>query len=611
MNEEIQEDSLNNTRNKNGTKKTLVRLGKYILKSRFRFIFIVLSNIISTSLTLLAPFILGLAITDLFEALVLSQSTGTPFVMTFDLLGNKILILLAIYLVSAIFKYIEQYLMAELSQRVTFDMRKDVNSKLNKLPLKYFDKNKKGEILSRATNDIEIISTTLTDFFSQFIASIVSVIGAIIMMIVISPALTLIAIILLPIIMLFTSFISKKSRKYFSNNQKNLGELNAHIEEMYTGQLVIKAFSQEEKAINTFEESNDKLYKSTLMSQFLSSIISPVIRFINRIGYVIIAIIGGIFVTQGRMSIGSIQAFINYSSSFGEPIAEASYIIGMLQSTIASSEKVFKFLDEEEQVKETSTPKPIKMSNEKVEFNNVKFGYSDDNIIMDNINISLNSGDKIAIVGPTGAGKTTLVNLLMRFYEVQSGSITIDGIPITDMSRRDLRSMFGMVLQDTWLFNGTIYDNIAYSKPDATYDEVIEAAKSAHIDHFIRTLPDGYNTIINEESSNISQGQKQLLTIARVILKNPYILILDEATSSIDTRTEIEIQKAMSKLMENRTSFVIAHRLSTIKDANLILVMKDGNIIEMGNHTDLLERGGFYEKLYKSQFDKTDLSYVV
>lgn len=611
MNEELGEDTLYNTEKIKDVKGTILKLADYILKSKIRFIVIVFSSIMSTAFSLMAPFILGLAITDLFEAVMLSQSTGVPFNMSFDLIGNKILILLAIYITSAIFKYLEQYLMAELSQNVTFDMRKDVNSKLNKLPLKYYDKNKKGDILSKATNDIEIIANTLQDFFTQFLTSVVSVVGAIIMMLIISPALTIVSIILLPIIMLFTSFISKKSRTYFSNNQKNLGQLNSHIEEMYTGQLVIKAFSQEEKAMNTFKESNEKLYKSNLMSQFLSGIISPVIRFINSIGYVIIAVIGGIFVTQGKMSIGSIQAFINYSSSFGEPLAEGSYIFGMMQSTIASSERVFDFLEEEQQIEETSTPKPLNLSNGKVEFNNVKFGYSNDKIIMEDINISLNAGDKIAIVGPTGAGKTTLVNLIMRFYEIQSGSITIDGIAITDMTRKDLRSMFGMVLQDTWLFNGTIYDNIAYSKPDATYDEVVEAAKSAHIDHFIRTLPEGYNTILNEDSSNISQGQKQLLTIARVMLKNPYILILDEATSNIDTRTEIEIQKAMSKLMENRTSFVIAHRLSTIKDAKLILVMKDGNIIEMGNHMDLLERGGFYEKLYKSQFDKTNLSDVV
>lgn len=620
MDENIKENNLepNNisyikTKNESvkSTKETVKRLSQYILKSKFRFIGIVLSTIISSSFNLIAPFILGLAITQLFDAIVESQRTGLPFSMSFDLLGNKILILLVIYIISAVFRYLEQYLMSELSQNVTLDMRKDINRKLYKLPLKYYDNNKKGDILSKATNDIEVVANTLQDFLTQFLSSIVSVTGAIIMMLIISPILTLVAIALLPLIMIFTSIISKKSGYYFFNNQKNLAKLNSHIEETYTGLILVKAFNQQENFINNFKVENTELYNSNLKSQFLSGIIPPVIRFFNNIGYVIIAVVGGIYVIQGKMPIGHIQAFINYSTMFGEPLAEGSYIFGMMQSTIASCKRVFHFLDEEEQVPDTITAKAINLPKGKIEFDNVKFGYSDDKILMENININFNAGDKIAIVGPTGAGKTTFINLLMRFYELQGGSISVDGVNIKDITRKDLRSMFGMVLQDTWLFNGTIYDNIAYAKPNATKEEVIKAAKLARIDYFIRTLPDGYNTVLNEESSNISQGQKQLLTIARVMLKDPSILILDEATSNIDTRTEIEIQKAMSKLMENRTSFVIAHRLSTIRDADLILVMKDGNIIEMGNHNNLIEQKGFYESLYNSQFENANLETAI
>ena len=589
------------------TKSTIKRLGSYILKRKLKFILILISAVMSSSFTLAAPYVMGRAITSLFTAIMYALDTGGDMGEVTVVLGFFTSILLALYVLSAIFKYKEQYIMASLAQEVTLDMRNDVSEKLNRLPLKYFDKNKKGDILSKATNDIEAVATALQEGLTQFLASIISAVGAVIMMLYISPILTLVSVISLPIIMMIAGLIGKKAKKYFSENQENLANLNSHIEEAYTGQVVVKAFSQEEKSIRAFKEANEKLYKSTLKSQFLTGISSPLVRFVNNIGYVIIAVGGGIFVTQGRLAIGSVQSFIIYSSLFGEPLAESAYLFGMMQSGVASSERVFKFLDEEDQEEDIAEPKTISNLKGKVEFRHVKFGYSDDKILMQDINMDLKSGQKVAIVGPTGAGKTTLVNLLMRFYEIQGGNILIDDVDTKEMSRKDLRSKFGMVLQDTWLFSGTIFDNIAYGKPDATKEEVVAAAKSARVDHFIRTLPEGYNTILNEESSNISQGQKQLLTIARVMLKNPSILILDEATSNIDTRTEIEIQRAMLKLMENKTSFVIAHRLSTIRDADLILVMKEGTIIEMGNHEKLIEEKGFYESLYNSQFENTDL----
>ena len=584
-------------------KKTLKRLARYIFKYKIRFWVIVASVIIGFLFMIWGPYIVGQGLTRLFDAVMESYQTGLPFTMDFSVLGDIMLLLLALFIFSAIFRFIGRRLMASLSQQISLDMRQDIAEKLNKLPLKYFDQHQKGQILSRATNDVEVVADTLQDFLIQLLNSVVTIIGALVMMLYISPMLTLVVVILFPLIMLFTSLISKKARKYFTANRQNIGELNGHIEETYSGQLVVKAYNMEESAINKFVIANEKLHKSTVRANFLAGIIPYVVGFINSVGYVIMAVVGAILIIQGRLPLGNMHAFLIYSAIFSDPLAEGSYIFGMMQSTIAASERVFEFLDEEEEVPDTSSPQIISNLQGKLAFNNLKFGYSDDNILMQNINVSLKQGDKVAIVGPTGAGKTTLVNLIMRFYDVLGGSITVDSVDIRDLTKADLRSLFGMVLQDTWLFNGTIAENIAYGKPDATREEVVQAAKAARVDHFIRTLPQGYDTVLDEESTNISQGQKQLLTIARVILKNPEILILDEATSNIDTGTEVEIQKSMANLMQGRTSFVIAHRLSTIRSADMILVMREGDIVEQGSHQELMAQGGVYTALYNSQFD--------
>lgn len=492
--------------------------------------------------------------------------------------------------------------MSGVAQNLVLSMRKDLSDKLNKLPLKYYDSHKKGETLSIVTNDLEKVADSLQEGLMQLITAVVTVVGSIVMMISISVPLTIVSAITLLVSLGITVVIARKSQERFSENQKALGELNSNIEEIFTGQIVVKAFSKEKDTIRNFKILNQNLYNASRRAQFSSYAISPIIRFINLIGYVIIAVVGGIFASTGAMTLGSIQAFIQYVNQASEPTTEISYIVNMLQAAIASAERVFTVMDEVEEIKDEESSKVISMPKGKVQFEHVKFGYSDNFILMKDININLNAGDKIAIVGPTGAGKTTLVNLLMRFYEIQGGRITIDGVNIKDLKRGELRTMFGMVLQDTWLFNGSIKENIAYSKSDATMDEIVRAAKSARVDHFIRTLPQGYDTILTEDASNLSQGQKQLLTIARAILSDPSVLILDEATSSVDTRTEVEIQKAMNNLMKGRTSFVIAHRLSTIRDADLILVMKEGTIIEQGSHKELIEKKGFYEELYNSQF---------
>jgi ATP-binding cassette subfamily B protein len=525
----------------------------------------------------------------------------------FDYIGRIILILLGLYVISAIFGYIQQYIMASVAQNTVYDMRSDVNEKLNKLPLKYYDSRTHGEILSRVTNDLDTVANTLQQSLTQLITSVVTIVGVIIMMLTISPVLTLVTLITLPLSVIITMTVAKKSQKYFADQQKILGELNGHVEEMYTGHKIIKAFGHEQKAIKEFDEINENLYKVGWKAQFISGIIMPMMMFVNNIGYVLVSVIGGLFVTKERIKVGDIQAFIQYSRQFGQPIVQTANIANILQSTVAAAERVFEILDEVEELQDKSDAKVIKAPQGEVKFENVKFGYKETVTLMENMNIEVKSGQTVAIVGPTGAGKTTLVNLLMRFYEIQGGKITVDGVDIRELKRGDLRTMFGMVLQDTWLFNGSIQENIAYSKRGASFDEVIKAARAAHADHFIRTLPEGYNTILNEEASNISQGQKQLLTIARAILADPAILILDEATSSVDTRTELQIQKAMNNLMKGRTSFVIAHRLSTIRDADLILVMSNGSIIEQGNHQELLQKGGFYADLYNSQFTGADL----
>lgn len=525
----------------------------------------------------------------------------------FTYIGRIILLLIGLYVISSIFSYIQQYIMASVAQKTVYDMRNDVNEKLNKLPLKYFDSKTHGEILSRVTNDIDTISTTLQQSLTQLITSLVTIIGVIIMMLSISPWLTLVTIITLPLSIVTTMTIAKKSQKYFKDQQKILGNLNGHVEEMYTGHKIVKAFGHEETAKIEFNEINDNLYNVGWKAQFMSGIIMPLMGFINNIGYVIVCVVGGIFVTKKRIELGDIQAFIQYARQFGQPIVQTANIANILQSTVAAAERVFEVLDEVEELADKAAAESIEAPKGEVKFENVKFGYKEDQTLIEDMNIDVKSGQTIAIVGPTGAGKTTLVNLLMRFYEIQGGKITVDGTDIRDIKRGELRKMFGMVLQDTWLFNGSIKDNIAYGREGATETEVIRAAKAAHADHFVRTLPEGYNTILNEEASNISQGQKQLLTIARAILADPAILILDEATSSVDTRTELQIQKAMANLMKGRTSFVIAHRLSTIRDADLILVMNNGTIIEQGNHNELLEKGGFYADLYNSQFTGANL----
>lgn len=592
-------------------KGTLRRLIKYLRPRMFQLIIVLIMAIASTVFSIFSPKVMGKATTKLFEgAYGLMMGVEGAFI-DFGYINDILILLAGLYLLSALFSYIQQYVMAGVAQKVVYDMREQINSKLERLPLKYFDSRTHGEILSRATNDVDNISTTLQQSLTQLITSIVTIIGVIVMMLTISPWLTLITITTLPLSFIVIMAISKRSQTYFVGQQKSLGQLNGHVEEMYTGHRIIKAFGREEKSLKDFDEINEKLYDSGWRAQFMSGMIMPLMMFIGNLGYVLICVVGGIFVTKKMIDVGDIQAFIQYSRQFTQPIAQTANIANIIQSTIASAERVFELLDEEEEVKEVNTTlaKLDEGTPEgSVEFRHVKFGYKEDAILIEDMNIEVSPGQTIAIVGPTGAGKTTLINLLMRFYELNDGEILIDGVNITQMKRSDLRSKFGMVLQDTWLFNGTIRDNIAYGREGATEADVVRAAKAAHADHFIRTLPLGYDTVLNEEASNISQGQKQLLTIARAILADPSILILDEATSSVDTRTELLIQKAMNTLMQNRTSFVIAHRLSTIRDADLILVMNQGSVIEKGNHEELLAQGGFYADLYNSQFSEGDMT---
>lgn len=577
-------------------KGTLKRLVGYLKPRKYQLIAVLVMAILSTVFTILGPKIMGQATTSLFESLM--GKTAIDFTFIWDIL----LKLMALYVVSALFSYFQQYLMAGVAQNIVYEMRKQVNDKLNRLPLKYFDARTHGEILSRVTNDVDNISSTLQQSLTQLITSIVTLVGVVVMMLTISPLMTLICLLTLPLSFVVTIVIAKRSQKHFKGQQTSLGELNGHVEEMYTGHKIIKAFGHEEKSVAAFDGINEKLYESGFRAQFISGMIMPLMTFIGNIGYVLICVVGGVLVTQRSLQIGDIQAFIQYARQFTQPIAQTANIANIIQSTVASAERVFEVLDEAEEVPEASAAKTIAHPAGQVRFNHVRFGYKEDAVLIEDMNIDVKPGQMVAIVGPTGAGKTTLINLLMRFYEINDGAITVDGVNITAMERGKLRSLFGMVLQDTWLFNGTIRDNIAYGRLGATEEEIVHAAQAAHADHFIRTLPDGYDTVLNEEASNISQGQKQLLTIARAILADPAILILDEATSSVDTRTELYIQKAMQELMKNRTSFVIAHRLSTIRDADLILVMNQGSVIEQGTHEELLQQGGFYADLYNSQF---------
>lgn len=583
-------------------KGTLKRLLGYLKQHKVQIIIIFITAVLSTLFGIVSPKIMGKVTTHLFKFALMKLKGTAGAVIDFDYIGRILLILVGLYLISALFTFIQQFIVAGLAQKIVFKLRKDVQDKLTRLPLKYFDSRTHGEILSRATNDVDNIGTTLQQVLSQFISSIVLLIGTIVMMFTISLWLTLIALITLPLSILITKKIASYSKKYFAAQQKTIGELNGHVEEMYGGHTIVKAFGHEAKSVEKFTEINEKLYDSGWRAQFISGIIMPLMIFVGNIGYVLVSVVGGVLVTTQAITIGDVQAFIQYSQQFTMPITQVASIANLIQSALASGERVFELLDEEEEMSEVAVESSVAAPRGNVSFENVSFGYKEDALIIEGMSIAINEGQTVAIVGPTGAGKTTLVNLLMRFYEIEGGRIVIDGVDIREMKRSKLRSLFGMVLQDTWLFNGTIRDNIAYGREGASEEEVVQAAKAAYADHFIRTLPEGYDTLLNEEASNLSQGQKQLLTIARAILADPAILILDEATSSVDTRTEVHIQKAMTELMQGRTSFVIAHRLSTIRDADLILVMKGGSVIEQGSHQELIELNGFYTELYNSQF---------
>ncbi|MHB9146473.1 MAG: ABC transporter ATP-binding protein [Symbiobacteriia bacterium] len=588
-------------------KGTLRRLMGYLRSRLPQLVAVLVTAVISTLFGILGPKIMGKATTKLFEGIVAKFMHVPGAKVDFTYIGHILLLMLGLYVLSSIFSFIQQFIMAGVAQRIVFDMRNEVSAKLNRLPLKYFDSHTHGEILSRVTNDIDNVSTTLQQSMTQLITSLLTIIGVLIMMLTISPLMTLIAVVTLPLSVLITMSIAKRSQKNFKEQQAALGELNGHVEEMYTGHKVVKVFGREEQSVAQFEEINSRLFGAAWRAQFVSGMIMPLMNFVSNIGYVLVAVVGGILVTKRTIELGDIQAFIQYSRQFTMPIVQTANIANVIQSTVASAEHVFEVLDEQEEIPDRVDAEVIESPQGEVRFDHVKFGYKDDQTLIHDMNIEAKPGQTVAIVGPTGGGKTTLVNLLMRFYEIGGGAITVDGIDTRDLKRSDLRRMFGMVLQDTWLFNGTIRENIAYGRDGAADAEVVQAAKAAHADHFIRTLPDGYNTVLNEEASNISQGQKQLLTIARAVLADPAILILDEATSSVDTRTEAQIQKAMAALMKGRTSFVIAHRLSTIRDADLILVVNEGSVIEQGTHEALLAKNGFYADLYNSQFTGADL----
>ncbi|WP_127605382.1 ABC transporter ATP-binding protein [Paenibacillus validus] len=582
-------------------KGTLRRLIGYLKPHRTALMVVFLTAVLSTVFSIVSPKILGDATTKLFEGMT-AKMKGVPGAgIDFGFIGSLLLLLAGLYVVSTLFSYIQQYVMAGISQKVVYDLRAEVNRKLARLPLKYFDSHTHGETLSRVVNDVDTISSTLQQSLTQLITSVVTLVGVVVMMLTISPLMTLIVVVTLPLSFMVIRLVTPRSQKHFRGMQQSLGELNGHVEEMYTGHPIVKAFGQERKSIAQFDAVNDRLYEAGWRAQFISGTIMPLMNFIGNIGYVLVCVAGGLLVMRGSIRIGDVQAFISYSKQFSMPITQTAQIANIIQSTIAAAERVFELLDEPEEVAEAAGGS-VAQAKGRVRFEHVKFGYKDDAPLIADMNIDVRSGQTVAIVGPTGAGKTTLINLLMRFYELNGGRITIDGVDITQMQRSELRGLFGMVLQDTWLFNGTIRDNIAYGRSGATDEEVVQAAKAAYADHFIRTLPDGYDTVLNEEASNISQGQKQLLTIARAILADPAILLLDEATSSVDSRTEIHIQRAMNELMQGRTSFVIAHRLSTIRHADLILVMNQGSVIEQGTHEELLAQRGFYAELYESQF---------
>ena len=585
-----------------GTLNTLIK--KYLARYKYGLIIVVIFAIASTIFSIVGPKILGNATTEMFTGIVSKISGGDG--INFGKIGNILITLLVLYIVSAMFGAIQGLIMTQISQKLTYKLRNDIAQKLNRLPMNYFDKKTNGEVLSIITNDIDTLGMNLNQSITQIITSVCTLVGILIMMFSMNVLMTVVSLLILPLSIFAVGKIVKKSQKYFARQQEYLGHVNGNIEETFGGYSIVKVFNGEEKAIKDFKKSNDELCTSAWKSQFLSGLMHPIMNFIGNIGYVAIAILGGYLSIKGKITVGNIQSFIQYNRQFTQPINQIAQVSSMIQSMVASAERIFEFLDEDEEVKMISDTTSIESLKGNVKFDHVHFGYNADRIIINDFNADIKEGQKIAIVGPTGAGKTTIVKLLMRFYDLNSGKILIDGHDISGFDRGEIRKLFGMVLQDTWLFNGTIKDNIRYSKQDASDSEVIEAAKAAHVHHFIKTLPNSYNMEINEETSNISQGQKQLLTIARVILADPKILILDEATSSIDTRTEIQIQSAMDELMKGRTSFIIAHRLSTIRNADLILVMNNGDIVEQGTHDELLEKNGFYAELYNSQFEEVE-----
>ncbi len=587
-------------KNFKGTMTTLLR---YLKPYRFQLIIALVLAVVSTAFTIVGPKLLGNATTKLFEGLVGKIMHVPGAGIDFGYIANILIILAILYVVSAIFSYVMGYIMTSVSVKVTFDLRKKISEKINHLPIKYFDNKPYGEVLSHVTNDVDLISNTLNQSMFQMVTSVTTIIGVLIMMFTISWLMALVALFIVPISILLVMMIVRRSQKYFRKQQDFLGHINGHVEEMYSGHNVMKAFNGEEKSIHKFDGINQELYGASWKAQFFSGIMMPSMMFIGNVGYVVMCILGGILVIQKTIQVGDILAFIQYIRSFTQPLAQAANMVNILQSTAAAAERIFEFLGEDEEVPDPARPVVIPNLTGAVAFRNVFFGYNPGKTIISNFSADIQPGQKIAIVGPTGAGKTTIVKLLMRFYDINQGAILVDGVDIRELKRQEHRSAFGMVLQDTWLFNGTIRENIRYGRLNATDEEVYAAAKMAYVDDFVHVLPGGYDMVLNEESTNVSQGQKQLLTIARAVLANPKILILDEATSSVDTRTEILIQKAMEYLMKGRTSFIIAHRLSTIRNADLILVMRDGEIVEQGNHKGLLEAKGFYASLYNSQFE--------
>ena len=587
-------------------KGTMAKLLRYLSPYKWQFVVVLLFAVASTVFNIIGPKILGKATTRLFEgAVAMLRGTGTG--IDFVYIGNILALLAGLYIAATVFSFIQGWIMTDVSMKITYRFRKEISEKINRLPISYFDRTSQGEVLSRVTNDVDTVSQTLNQSLTQIITSVITMIGVLVMMFSISWMMTLAVMIILPISAVFIGIIVKHSQKYYKQQQEYLGHVNGHVEEMFGGHIVVKAFNGEKRSVEKFDGLNNALYGSAWKSQFLSGLMMPIMNFVGNLGYVAVAVLGGVLAFRNLITVGDIQAFIQYVRNFTQPITQIANISNVLQQTAAASERVFEFLAEVEESPDTSNPVEVASVQGHVEFRNVHFGYIPEKTIINNFSAEIQPGQKIAIVGPTGAGKTTMVKLLMRYYDIQSGAILVDGHDIRDFTRDGLRDRFGMVLQDSWLYNASIMENIRYGKLDATDEEVYQAARVANVDHFIRTMPEGYNMVLDEETSNISQGQKQLLTIARAVLSQPDILILDEATSSVDTRTEVLIQKAMDNLMQDRTSFIIAHRLSTIRNADRILVMDKGDIVEQGTHEDLLKKNGFYASLYNSQFEEAGI----